>query len=77
MDNWQSGQQRVVGRGFGEPSPSKPDAGSVLHHVPIEKGWYVTTSPIITANWRATGGNVWTVPFGAGVGRVMKLGFQR
>jgi hypothetical protein len=42
----------------------------------MKKGWYLTTSPIITANWRATGDNAWTVPFGGGVGRIMKLGFQ-
>jgi hypothetical protein len=42
----------------------------------MKKGWYLTTSPIITANWNATGSNVWTVPFGGGVGRIMKLGFQ-
>jgi hypothetical protein len=42
----------------------------------MKKGWYLTTSPIVTANWRATGNNVWTVPFGGGVGRIMKLGFQ-
>ena len=42
----------------------------------MKKGWYLTTSPIITANWRASSGNVWTVPFGGGVGRIMKLGFQ-
>ena len=42
----------------------------------IKKGWYVTSSPIITANWQAGSGNVWTVPFGGAVGRVMKLGFQ-
>jgi hypothetical protein len=42
----------------------------------LEKGWYVTSSPIITANWEAQSGKVWTVPFGGGVGRVMKLGFQ-
>ena len=33
-------------------------------------------APIITANWRASSGNVWTVPVGGGVGRIMKLGFQ-
>lgn len=43
----------------------------------MKKGWYLTSGPIITANWRATSGNVWTVPFGGGVGRIMKLGFQR
>jgi hypothetical protein len=42
----------------------------------MKKGWYLTTSPIVTANWRARGDNVWTVPFGGGVGRIMKLGFQ-
>ena len=42
----------------------------------MKKGWYVTTSPIITADWEASGGNVWTVPFGAGVGRIMKIGNQ-
>jgi hypothetical protein len=41
----------------------------------MKKGWYLTTSPILTANWRASSG-IWTVPFGGGVGRIMKLGFQ-
>ncbi|MGA6988174.1 MAG: neuromedin U [Terriglobales bacterium] len=42
----------------------------------MKKGWYLTSGPIITANWRATSNNVWNVPFGGGVGRIMKLGFQ-
>ncbi len=42
----------------------------------MKKGWYFTTQPIITANWRGGDSNVWTVPFGGGVGRIMKLGFQ-
>lgn len=42
----------------------------------MKKGWYVTTSPIITADWRQSGDNRWTVPFGGGIGRIMKLGFQ-
>ncbi len=42
----------------------------------MAKGWYLTTSPIVTANWRAPGTNAWIVPFGGGVGRIMKLGFQ-
>jgi hypothetical protein len=42
----------------------------------MKKGWYLTSQPILTANWKASSGNVWTVPFGAGVGRIMKLGFQ-
>jgi hypothetical protein len=42
----------------------------------MKKGWFVTTSPIITADWRASSGNALTLPFGGGVGRIMKLGFQ-
>ncbi len=42
----------------------------------LKKGWYISLSPIITANWKASGGNVWTVPFGGGIGRVTKIGFQ-
>jgi hypothetical protein len=42
----------------------------------LKKGWYISVSPILTANWNANSGNVWTVPFGGGVGRIMKLGFQ-
>jgi hypothetical protein len=42
----------------------------------LKKGWYLSSSPIITGNWKAANGNVWTVPVGGGVGRVMRLGFQ-
>ena len=42
----------------------------------MKKGWYLSMQPIITADWRASSGNMWTVPFGGGVGRIMKLGFQ-
>ena len=42
------------------------------------QGWYLTTQPILTANWNspAASGSVWTLPFGGAVGRIMKLGFQ-
>jgi hypothetical protein len=42
----------------------------------LQKGWYITLQPVITANWEAGSGNVWTVPFGGGVGRIMHLGLQ-
>ena len=42
----------------------------------FEHGWYVTTSPIITADWLAAPGERWTVPVGGGFGRVFKLGEQ-
>ena len=36
--------------------------------------WYLNSSPTITADWRATAGNVWTVPFGLGVGKLVNIG---
>jgi len=37
-------------------------------------GTYLTTSPIITANWQADSGDTWTVPLGGGVGHIFHLG---
>ena len=42
----------------------------------MEKGWYLTSSPIITVNWLAAPGQQWTVPVGGGFGRVFRLGDQ-
>jgi hypothetical protein len=42
----------------------------------LQKGWYLTWNPTLTANWEATNGGRWVVPFGGGVGRIMKLGTQ-
>jgi len=42
----------------------------------LKKGWSISISPTITANWQASSGNVWTVPVGGGVARVFRLGFQ-
>jgi opacity protein-like surface antigen len=39
-------------------------------------GWYLTTAPVITANWLATPGEKWTVPIGGGFGRVFRVGDQ-
>jgi hypothetical protein len=37
-------------------------------------GWYLSSSPIITANWEKSSGNQWTVPFGAGGGKLQFFG---
>src|SRR5271165_3650988 len=36
-------------------------------------GWYVTSAPIITANWSAASNERWTVPIGGGVGKIIKI----
>jgi hypothetical protein len=39
-------------------------------------GWYLTSSPLITANWLAASGQQWLVPIGGGFGRIFRLGVQ-
>lgn len=41
----------------------------------LPDGWYLTSSPIITANWKADkAGDVWTVPLSGGFGKLFRLG---
>ena len=42
----------------------------------LENGWYLITDIIITANWDAPSGQVWTVPLGGGAGKLFKAGKQ-
>ena len=37
-------------------------------------GLYLTTSPIVTANWNADSDQRWTVPLGGGIGKIFHLG---
>ncbi len=37
-------------------------------------GIYLSSSPIITANWKADSGDRWTVPLGGGAGKIVHLG---
>ena len=39
-------------------------------------GWFLTSSPIITANWEADSSQTWTVPLGGGGGRLFFIGRQ-
>ena len=40
----------------------------------FEGGAYLTSSPLMTVNWKAAGSQQWTVPMGAGVGKLFKIG---
>ncbi len=42
----------------------------------FRKGWYLTSSPIITSNWEAASADRWTVPVGGGGGRTFVMGRQ-
>jgi hypothetical protein len=59
---------------------SRPDVNQMVFqyfiNYNLKKGYYITWQPTLTANWEATNGGRWVVPFGGGVGRIMKIGFQ-
>ena len=43
----------------------------------LPKGWYLTSAPVITANWEAFGDNSsdrWVIPIGGGFGKIVKTG---
>ena len=49
----------------------------VNYNVPGHPGLYLTSSPIITANWNSTrSSDRWTVPVGGGIGQIMRWGHQ-
>ena len=39
-------------------------------------GAYLTSAPVINANWETDSGNRWTVPFGGGMGKIFRVGRQ-
>ena len=39
----------------------------------LKNRWYLTSSPLITANWEVDKSDRWTVPLGGGIGRLFKL----
>ena len=42
----------------------------------MKHGWYVLTTPIVTADWTAERDQRWTVPVGGGAGKIFKIGNQ-
>jgi len=45
-------------------------------NINLARGWYLASSPILTADWTAPNGKGWTVPIGGGIGRIFRLGSQ-
>jgi hypothetical protein len=71
----------LVNNVFSLAGPSgRPDVNSMtlqyFVNYNLQKGYFLTWQPIITANWNAPSGNVWLVPIGGGIARIFKLGAQ-
>ena len=65
-----------IGGGYDDPPDVNQLAAQYFINYNMEGGWYLSMAPNITANWEADSGDVWTVPFGIGVGRIFKIGKQ-
>jgi hypothetical protein len=42
----------------------------------LGRGWALAFAPLITANWSASSGDVWTLPLGLGISKVDMIGRQ-
>jgi hypothetical protein len=48
----------------------------INYNFPNHPGRYLSFSPIVTADWKASSDNTWTVPLGIGIGQIMRFGKQ-
>lgn len=65
-----------IGNGYDDAPNVNMFSAQYFINYNMKGGWYLSTAPTITANWKADSRNKWTVPFGGGVGRVFKIGKQ-
>lgn len=65
-----------IGNGYDDAPDVNALTAQYFINYNMEGGWYLTTSPVMTADWEADSGDQWTVPVGGGVGRVFKIGKQ-
>jgi hypothetical protein len=62
-------------------SVTGPSARSDVNQMPMQpfvnynlrRGWYLTSSPIVTASWEERRDDRWTVPVGGGVGMIVHV----
>ena len=59
----------------GEPDINK-FTSQIFVNYNLQDGWYITSSPVFTADWEADNGEKWTIPVGGGFGRLVRFGDQ-
>jgi len=69
----------LVNNLFSVAGPSaRPDVNQMLVqpfvNYNLRHGWYLTSSPIITANWEQKPDERWVVPVGGGIGKIVHFG---
>jgi hypothetical protein len=69
---WDAGEQLILcGGAIGDVNQMfmQPFVNYNLRH-----GWYLTSSPVVTADWEKQRAERWVVPVGGGVGKIMRVG---
>lgn len=77
-DKWVAGALATNTWGFGRGNDEETNnffCQSFVNYN-LDRGWYLVSAPIITADWNADSDQRWTVPVGGGVGRVFRIGKQ-
>ncbi len=65
-----------IGDGYNDAPDVNALTAQYFINYNMKGGWYLSTSPVMTANWEADSDQKWTVPVGGGVGRIFKIGKQ-
>ncbi|RLD70867.1 MAG: neuromedin U [Bacteroidetes bacterium] len=73
LNKWVAGAVINNIRTFGEASTNKFFINYFINYN-MSNGLYLVSAPIVTANWNAEENQKWLVPFGGGIGKVVKLG---
>ena len=62
-----------VGSGNGQPSYNNGLIQPFVNYN-LPDGMYFTSAPILTVDWKASGGQQWIVPLGGGIGKIFHFG---
>ena len=65
-----------IGNGYNNAEDVNMMTAQYFINYNMKGGWYLSSAPVMTANWEADSGDQWTVPIGGGGGRVFKIGSQ-
>jgi len=76
--NWVIGSlfSEVWSMGGGGPNDVNLFTCQYFINYNLPHGWYLSSAPIMTANFEANSSETWTIPIGGGVGKLFKIGKQ-
>lgn len=73
-DKWVAGALANNVWGFEKTSELNTFLFQYFVNYNLDKGWYLVSAPIMTADWNKNSSNRWIVPLGGGAGKIMRWG---